>query len=59
MREVGFEYDAMGNLQKVIYKDGSTIGYKYEDLRYPHFLTGVTDEIIIDCPHLNTMQMGK
>ncbi len=44
VREVGFEYDAMGNLQKVIYKDGSTIGYKYEDLRYPHFLTGVTDE---------------
>ncbi len=47
-----YEYDAAGNLSRVIYPD-STPGsltdnpdriYHYEDTRYPDFLTGITDE---------------
>lgn len=46
-----YEYDALGNLQYVFYPDENTNPddnpfktYHYEDTRFPHHLTGITDE---------------
>jgi YD repeat-containing protein len=38
-----FAYDG-GNLMSVAYPDATTRTYQYEDARFPHALTGITDE---------------
>ena len=42
--EVDFLHDPQGNLTEVAYPDGSKRRYVYEDLRYPHALTGLFNE---------------
>ena len=39
-----YRYDAAGNLEYVDNPDGTTKRYHYEDTRFPHALTGITDE---------------
>ncbi len=39
-----YSYDAAGNLIGVTYPDGSSKTYHYEDSRFPHALTGISDE---------------
>lgn len=39
-----YTYDANDNLTGVTYPDGTGRTYHYEDTRFPHHLTGVTDE---------------
>jgi YD repeat-containing protein len=41
---IRYSYDAAGNLTSVTWQDGSTKRYHYEDSRWPHALTGLTDE---------------
>lgn len=39
-----YRYDAAGNLEYVDNPDGTSKRYHYEDSRFPHALTGITDE---------------
>lgn len=39
-----YSYDANDNLESVTYPDGKSRLYHYEDSRFPHALTGITDE---------------
>ena len=39
-----YNYDANGNLSSVTNPDTTTRGYHYEDVNFPHALTGITDE---------------
>ena len=39
-----YRYDAIGNLEYVDNPDGTSKRYHYEDSRFPHALTGITDE---------------
>jgi YD repeat-containing protein len=39
-----YGHDANNNLSSVTYPDGKTKTYHYEDSRFPHALTGITDE---------------
>ena len=39
-----YAYDADNNLISVTYPDGAMRAYHYEDARFPHHLTGITDE---------------
>jgi len=39
-----YSYDAAGNLSQVIHPDLTSRTYHYEDTRFPHALTGITDE---------------
>jgi RHS repeat-associated protein len=39
-----YRYDTAGNLEYVDNPDGTTKRYHYEDTRFPHALTGITDE---------------
>lgn len=40
----GYAYDTNGNLAQVTYPDDTSKQYHYEDTRFPHALTGITDE---------------
>jgi YD repeat-containing protein len=42
--ELGYGYDSQGRLTRVTYPDTSQKRYHYEDSRFPHHLTGITDE---------------
>ncbi len=39
-----YRYDAAGNLSEVTHPDLTVRTYHYEDTRFPHALTGITDE---------------
>lgn len=39
-----YRYDSSGNPTNADYADGSTRTYRYEDTRFPYFLTGIDDE---------------
>jgi len=39
-----YRYDAAGNLEYVDNPDGTATQYHYDDVRFPHALTGITDE---------------
>ncbi len=39
-----YQYDANGNLELVTFPDATVKQYHYEDLNFPHALTGITDE---------------
>ncbi len=39
-----YDYDANGNISAVTNPDTTTRGYHYEDVNFPHALTGITDE---------------
>ncbi|MEE9421909.1 MAG: DUF6531 domain-containing protein [Gammaproteobacteria bacterium] len=39
-----YGYDVQGNLNTVTYPDGESKTYHYEDINFPHHLTGITDE---------------
>jgi len=39
-----FAYDASSNLETIVYADGTVRRLHYEDSRFPHNLTGITDE---------------
>jgi len=41
---IQYTYDAKYNLSTVTYEDASTITYHYENLDFPHHLTGYTDQ---------------
>ena len=41
---IQYTYDANYNLSTVTYEDASTITYHYENLDFPHHLTGYTDQ---------------
>jgi len=41
---IQYTYDANDNLSTVTYEDASTITYHYENLEFPHHLTGYTDQ---------------
>lgn len=43
-RSIYYSYDAVGRLVSVRYPDGKKRGYLYENLAFPHALTGVLDE---------------
>ncbi len=42
--DITYSYDTRGNLATITYPDGSHKTYHYQDTRYPHHLTGITDE---------------
>jgi YD repeat-containing protein len=42
--DLGYGYDAEGRLSRVTYVDGSECHFHYEDNRFAHHLTGITDE---------------
>ena len=39
-----YDYDGAGNLTSVTYPDNNILTYHYEEIRFPHHLTGITDE---------------
>lgn len=41
---ISYRYDENNNLEYVDYSDGTTRQYHYENINYPHHLTGITDE---------------
>jgi YD repeat-containing protein len=41
---ISYGYNTVGNLSTVTYPDGHSKTYHYEDTRFPHHLTGITDE---------------
>jgi YD repeat-containing protein len=41
---ISYGYDTNGNLASVTYPDEHNKTYQYEDNRFPHHLTGITDE---------------
>ncbi|HEY9199455.1 MAG TPA: RHS repeat-associated core domain-containing protein [Gammaproteobacteria bacterium] len=43
-RQWHYRYDALGNLEYVDNPDGTSKRHHYEDSRFPHALTGITDE---------------
>ncbi len=43
-RAYSYGYDVTGRLISVTYPDGTVRTYHYEDIHFPHALTGITDE---------------
>lgn len=41
---ISYVYDNLGNLTTVTYVDGTSRTYHYEDLNFPTYLTGITNE---------------
>lgn len=39
-----FTYDSVGNMSRVIYPDGTSRAYKYQNAQFPGALTGIVDE---------------